>query len=217
MPYSQTVDAIAWWAQPRRERLGAWIAQYQSSLDVQHRRVISQIVGELGVRTLLEIGCHCGPNLIRLAMDYPAMHMAGFDVNAEAVDAGKAWVEQKGLTSRIRLDRATFPQGTQKSTTGCVDVVLSCYTLAYVSVADIDAALYECGRLAKKAVILAEPMTEDAKETETFMTNGYHEWGHRYSARVPWIATLRNCYMSLVPVSPPVDRLKSILVLRRES
>jgi len=217
MAYNQTVDATAWWAEPRRERTAAWIEQYQTSLDIHHRKVISKIVGELDAKTVLEIGCHCGPNLVRLAVDYPSLLLAGFDVNADAIEAGKAWIAQKGLSHRIRLDRATFPTGTEKSTTGCVDVVLSCYTLAYVSVKDIDAALYECGRLAKNAVVLAEPMTDGPTEGETFMTNGYHEWAHRYQARAPWISTLRNCQLSIVPVSPPVDRLKSILVLRRES
>jgi hypothetical protein len=215
--YSQTVDAASWWAQPRQERTAAWIAQYQTSLTMRHRLAISQIVGGLGARSLLEIGCHCGPNLIRLAMDHPSLVLAGFDVNADAIAAGKAWVQQKGFISRIRLDRATFPKATEKSTTGCVDVVLSCYTLAYVAPADIDASLYEVGRLAARAVILAEPMTEGATEGETFMANGYHEWAHRFTARLPWIQSLRGCHASTVTVSPPVDRLKSILILRRES
>lgn len=209
-----TIESQGWWAQARGDRAQGWNENYQKSLHTRHRTIISQIVGELGdVQTILEVGCHCGPNLIRLATDYPQLRGTGLDVSADAITFGTAWVAQRHLQDRITLRQAPFPQGTEHLASGSVDVVLTCYAIgAYMADADLTAALYEMGRLAKRAVILAEPMIEGPTRAKHTM-NGYIEWHHDYRRAIQWISTLNQRRARIVPVAPPVDSLDAILVL----
>ncbi len=62
MAASVATQAITdWWARPREQSAKNWIANYQKSLDVRHRTQLAEIVSDLKVTSLLEIGCHCGP------------------------------------------------------------------------------------------------------------------------------------------------------------
>lgn len=214
--HAQTLEAANWWARPRGEQAGAWIANYQKSLHLRHRVAISQIVGELQPSTLLEVGCHCGPNLIRLATDHPALKIAGLDASPEAIAAGQQWASNAGFGVRVELAVGRFPQATEKFPTGAFDVVLSCYTLAYIAPQDLDAALYEIGRIAKHAVILAEPQALDAAPgTQRHTMSGYSEWAHNYEIARRWTKTLSGRRARVVPVAPPVDALNAILVLEQ--
>ena len=211
--HAATIESGDWWARPRGEESSRWIANYQASVGHRHRTVISQIVQELGATSLLEVGCHCGPNLIRLAQDHLTLQCYGLDANADSITAGQQWVARAGLGDRVELKPGRFPVATEKFPTGAFDVVLSCYSLAYIAPVDLDAALYEIGRLATHAVILAEPQVFQGTATTRQTLGGYAEWQHPYQATVPWIATLRHRRVRVVPVDPPVDALSAVLVL----
>lgn len=204
-----TKAAVDWWSQSRGAESGAWIENYKTSLEARHRLAISRIVGDLKPRTLLEVGCHCGPNLVRIALDHPTVKCAGIDPSAEAIAAGRAWVQSLDLHRRIGFNEGAFPLGTEALPSGGVDVVLSCYTIGYLEPDDLDDALYEMGRLASQAVILAEPMDGPGRYT----LGGYQEWHHPYLERQKWIGTLRDRKVAIVGVDPPVDALSQILVL----
>ncbi len=228
--HADTLEAAQWWAHPRGADSQSWIANYQRSLTASHRVLISKIVGELQAETVFEIGAHCGPNLVRLAMDYPTIQAHGIDVNVEAITAGKAWVTQRGFADRVHLTAQRFPEGTQRTPTGFVDVALSCYTLGYVAPADLDDALYELGRIATRAIIIAEPMTLDgetkpalhrlgglAKAARNIGNTMYSEWAHDYRHALEWIGNLRGATTRIVPVTPAIDRLNAILVVERRN
>lgn len=214
--HTDTVRSAEWWARSRGATTGNWISNYQRSLDARHRRQISAIVDELGAETLFEVGCHCGPNLVRVATDLPHIQAMGIDASVEAVTAGRAWVTQLALADRVQLTAQRFPEGTQGTPSGFADVVLSCYTLAYIAPSDLDAALYEMGRLASRALILAEPMPLPGQALEPIhRMNGYNEWAHDYQAALEWIGNLRGVKTRILPVEPAVDRLSAILVVER--
>ena len=214
--HALTVEAANWWARPRGDRSAGWIATYKNSLQTRHRGVISHIVGALGAASIVEVGCHCGPNLIRLATDHPTLtQLAGVDISQEAIEAGNIWAASLGLSDRIQLVTGRIPDASQTLVDRCVDVVLSCYSLAYQAPDDLDATLWEMGRLARKAVILAEPMT-DKPRSESFRTlQGYQEWAHNYQAARAWLSTWKDMTIALYDVSPAVDRLASVLVATR--
>lgn len=213
--HAQTIEATDWWARPRGATSANWIANYQRSVPARHRTAIAAIVQALQAESLLEVGCHCGPNLVRLAQQRdPALQLTGIDANAEAVAAGQAWVAAQGYGDRIQLQVGRCPAATQGLASGCVDVVLSCYTLAYVAPADLDAALYELGRLATRAVVIAEPMGRGP--TPTRALSGYSEWTHDYQEATQWIGSLAGMTTRIVPIVPPVDKLNAILVLTRD-
>jgi hypothetical protein len=213
--HTQSVQAAEWWARPRGVQAQSWVQNYQRSLGARHRQLISQLVGELKAETVFEVGCHCGPNLIRICRDHPTVHAHGIDASAEAVVAGRGWVAQLGLADRVQVTAQRFPEGTAATPSGFADVVLSCYTLAYVAPADLDAALYEMGRIAARAVVLAEPMPIEGPIAHVHRMNGYSEWAHDYQAALAWIGNLRGVKTRLVPVRPAVDRLNAILVVER--
>lgn len=211
--HAATVEAGNWWARSRGADKDAWIAQYQRSLTHRHRNAIVEIVKGLGAETLIEVGCHCGPNLVRLAQEMPELRMIGVDINQEAIDAGRLWVKSMGLERRIQLNCGRIPQMTADTPTGSCEVVLSCYALAYIAPPDLDAVLYEMGRLATKAVVLAEPMGEQAGASRAF--SGYSEWVHDYQGASRWMRTWQGMTKTVVPIEPPIDRLNGILVARR--
>jgi cyclopropane fatty-acyl-phospholipid synthase-like methyltransferase len=213
--HTQTVEAGNWWARPRGANNAQWVQTYQKSLAARHRDAIVEIVKGLPeVKTVLEVGSHCGPNLIRLAQAMPEVEQfSGVDINADAVAAGQRWVASLGLQSRIELAAGRVPDMTEALPTGCVDVVLSCYALAYFAPEDLDAVLWEMGRLAKRALVLAEPMPGGPPRPP--QVTDYQEWAHDYQGASKWLNTWRGCTLHTVPVDPPVDRLHSILVAVR--
>lgn len=214
--HTETIEAADWWARPRGATAANWIANYQRSLQARHRDVISGLVQGLDATTLLEVGCHCGPNLMRLAQDCPALRLIGVDINEEAVSAGRQWMATAGLSSRVQLNVGRFPAVTSGIADGTFDVVLSCYALAYVAPVDLEAALCEMGRLATRAVILAEPMGLTATPvTSSRSLSGYTEWAHRYYEAFKWVSVLQGVTIRIVPIDPPVDKLNAVLVAQR--
>jgi len=214
--HAQTVEATDWWAKSRGQTTANWIANYQKSLASRHRTVLVEVLTKLGAQTVLEVGCHCGPNLIRLAEALPTASLHGIDANADAVQAGRTWVADRNLASRVQLHVGRFPDATAAIASGTYDVVLTCYALAYIAPADLDAALYECGRLATKAIVLAEPLSAGAQsEGEKRAFSGYSEWAHPYQEASRWIGSLAGMTTTIVPVTPPVERLGAVCVLAR--
>jgi predicted O-methyltransferase YrrM len=213
--HAQTVEAANWWAKSRGRDNASWIANYQNSLKGRQRTAIVEIVkGLSGVTSVLEVGCHCGPNLIRLAQELPGIEqLTGVEINADAVKAGQRWVEHEGLQDRVSIVEGRVPDKTDILPSECVDVVLSCYALAYIAPTDLDAVLYDVGRLAKRAVILAEPMPGSTPRAASL--TDYQEWVHDYQAASKWIPTWRGMTQTIVPVTPPIDRLQGILVAVR--
>lgn len=213
--HAETAEAVGWWARPRGAQTDDWIGHYRNSLrQPQREAIVGALRGIPGVTSVLEVGCHCGPNLIRLAQDIPTLEqLTGIDVNVDAVKAGRSWVQTLGLHDRIDIVQGRIPDKTAALASGCVDVVVSCYALAYIAPPDLDAVLYELGRLAAKALVLAEPMPGGGERPAQW--SGYREWAHDYAAAAKWLGTWRGCALTIVPVGPPVERLRSMLVATR--
>lgn len=217
---TQTREAAQWWANPRGAKTASWVDTYRNSLAHRHRDAIVSVVQGLGadVTSVLEVGSHCGPNLVRLARACPQLtQLSGVDVNAEAVAAGQRWMATLGLGDRVELAHGRIPEVTHALPAQCVDVVVSCYALAYIAPGDLDAVLYEMGRLATRAIVLAEPMPGGPAARTVIWQTEYHEWAHDYQAAAQWIGTWRGCQTTVVPIDPPVDRLNGILVATRAS
>lgn len=212
-----TVQTGDWWARPRGDHAAEWVSAYQKSLQARHRSLIVKAVKDIHPESLLEVGCHCGPNLVRLAQELPELDMIGIDASAEAITSGRSWVEHHGFKTRIQLNVGRVPDALYRLPSGSFDVVLSCYTLAYVAPSDLDIVLYELGRLATHAVILAEPMTTAGSSVETRSMSGYTEWAHNYVKATKWIGSWHGKTITTSPVAPPVDRLNGIVVGRASS
>lgn len=215
--HAQTIEAAEWWARERGERTASWITNYQQSVRARHRDVIARLVGAVAPTSVLELGCHCGPNLVRLAQDYPGIReLVGIDANADAITEGTRWMAQLRLESRVTLAQGRLPQAISALPDRSVDVVLTCYALAYVAPGDLDAVLWEMGRVARTAVVIAEPMTIGIPGQQKRSLSGYVEWAHNYLDASHWIGTWRGCTLQMTPIDPPVDQLANVLVVRRD-
>jgi len=202
-----------WWARDRGADTARWVANYQQSLGGRQRTALLEIIKALTAETVLEVGCHCGPNLMRFATECPTLRMIGIDISPDAVTAGRAWSVARGVSDRVQFNVGRVPEALDRLPAGSADVVLSCYTLAYLAPADLDAALYAMGRVARRAVVVAEPMVFAPSEaTGTRSLSGYCEWRHCYIDRQRWIGTMRDWTMRRIDLSPPVDRLNGIVV-----
>jgi len=212
-----SVETAAWWARPRGPAAGQWIANYQTSLTARHRTLLVDLVKRFQPATLLEVGSHCGPNLIRLCEEMPDLSCSGVDASGEAIEAGRHWAFTKGLSERLELQCGTFPAVTSGVKSGEVDLVISCYALAYVSPSDLGDALYEVGRLATKGAVLLEPIPAGPGDVNErgWNASGYREWIHDYQDAMRWVGSMRGWACEIVPVHPPVDRLNAAMVLTR--
>jgi hypothetical protein len=135
---------------------------------------------------------------------FPQARLGGCDVNQEAVDhARQCW-------PGVRC--GAFPAVSASLPAGAVDVVLSCYALAYVSPEDLGAALDEASRLARKAVILCEPMSWDGR-TGIREDGAYAEWMHPYIHRLMTRPSYLGWTATGQMVSYDSNRLTGLIVL----
>lgn len=210
------MGAEAFWAADRGEWTPAWLQEYEASITRPYRQQIVDAIVALQATSLLEVGCHCGPNLRRIAKACPSMRLLGVDVNRTAVDAGKAAVVRDGFADRVTLYHAAFPRQTYGLEDGCVDVVLTCYALAYLAPRDLPEALSEAGRIARRAVVLVEPMAVNGLTPAGVRTLDYEEWRHDYPAAIAWVQTLAGSRHRMARLDPPADRLNAMLILEKD-
>src|SRR5450631_3383189 len=83
---SESEKATAYWAGLR---------EYHQTNDghassVERSTWVSNLVGELGLQSLLEVGTNSGRNLQVLRLAHPNVRLAGIDVNQRAIDFAKS-------------------------------------------------------------------------------------------------------------------------------
>jgi hypothetical protein len=221
--------AERFWTADRGPGTARWIQEYATSRDRPHRgpivRAVQQLVTQMGCESVLEVGCHCGPNLHGIAQACPTLTCVGVDINRVAVDAGKQAVGCRcGATlmpttvcaNRMHVYHAAFPTQTSHLATGCFDIVLTSYLLAYIGPRELPDALYELGRLARVAVVIAEPMVLSTPQADdTIERPGYVEWRHDYRAQLPWVQTLARRHAEIEPLPRAMGRLNGLLIAVR--
>lgn len=154
--------SLAFWQRKPATGPGSWEA-YWDTLRAPHRDAIVQAFRELpAFDSVLEVGAGPGVNLWRLLEAFPDIDLTGLDVSEAAVDDGtRRFANAMELGTlpgmgRIALCAGVLPEALQAMDP--VDVVLACYALAYVPPADIQATIQQLLTLARRAVVLLEPM-----------------------------------------------------------
>jgi len=185
------------------------VDRYQASVAAPHRTVLLEALAACQPwRRLHELGCHMGPNLARIRERFPDALVSGCDVDANAIAAGQAWFDDDpnvALWQADLFDDLNVPYF-QKP-----DVLLTCYTLAYVHPDDLSVVLRRLVQEAQRAIVLAEPMAAGASR----LTHGaFPEWAHDYAAALATAVadagrTARAC---LWHIQPPVDCLNAVLL-----
>ncbi len=184
-----------------------WFNKYWDSTQGSQRDAIigaMEGVGDFG--SVLEIGCHVGPNLRRIHQRWPTVDLLGMDIHPGAIQFGREhaaaegwhWAGYPGDLRELGLLGA-----------GVADVVLSCYSLAYLDPRDIDAVLAAALACATKAVIVCEPMVVEGEEF--YVPPGpktVAEYHYHYISR---LSDLGNCRVTLTPLIPPHARLNALV------
>jgi SAM-dependent methyltransferase len=152
-------NALAFWN--RKDAVG-WDA-YWDTLGAPHRDALIDALRKLPpFRSLLEVGCGPGVNLFRVLQAFPDVDVTGVDVSQAAIDNGdsrfRRAIEAGELpgAGRAALCSGELPEALD--VLDSVDVVLSCYSLAYVHPVDIRRTIEKLLELADQAIVIAEPM-----------------------------------------------------------
>jgi len=184
-----TADAQFYWA--NHHGGAAWIAEYRGTVDVASRQWALEAVRTFGLaRSVLEIGCHCGPLLRQLAALPGIRDVYGLDINAEAVAAAR----EDGLTAIV----GGVPEALTRLSTRSIDVIVSSYCLAYVAPIDLPRTLGECLRIARMGLVLIEPSAGPGVDSAVFTDGKYVEWRHEY---LDALARARR----RMPIAPAVE------------
>lgn len=202
----QTAEATAHWA-TRHESRPDWARHYWESTGLPHRQIVLDVLADLPPwDSLLELGCNAGPNLRLIGQAWPLAELVGLDVNPAALEEARTQRRQ-GALSRVALLQGTIPDDLMGWPTGSVDVVLSVYALAYVAPADLTRTLFEAQRIARQALVLAEPMPTPEAPAGLIPDAGRLEWRHDYATPL----TAWGHRVTVRPV-PPVDALNACLL-----
>lgn len=201
------MTATSFWTAPRSATdTTEWVSHYWDSATAPHRDIVVQLVGAFRPESVLEVGCHCGPNLRRLADAYPEMRCDGLDVNVDVVVAGRELFRPYG--DRIRLFYCEFPHGTHSWVDGIYDLVFSCYSLAYIAPPFLANALEQMLRLAKEAVVIVEP-----SGTGQYLARGdYAEWRHDYGRELARVVRGRPLWHYAITPAP-ANGLDSVFIV----
>ena len=117
--YKTEQEHLGYWSARQTD----WKASYLDTWEHPHRQMIVDALREFDFDSVLEVGCASGPNLFRLAREFPGVRLSGTDVNGEAIKTARRY-----LAGDLRvgtLAQADFPDQ-------CADVVLTDMVLIYV-------------------------------------------------------------------------------------
>lgn len=138
-----------------------WAENYISpqALHHSHRKLLIQAIARHApFKSVLEIGCASGPNLILLAEKFPQTELWGIDISNYAITVGKDYIKKHSF-SNIHLKTGsaeTLKNFPDKS----FDIVFTDAVLIYIGPEKIKEVIREMVRVAKYAIILVEWCSE---------------------------------------------------------
>jgi hypothetical protein len=166
-----------------RKRSGeAWVETYWSD-DRSPRRdcIIDALRSSFGApASVLDVGCNAAPNLRRVAAEFPACRLVGFDINREAIDGAKQRFAELGIDAELSV--GSYYDVLPAFATASIDVVLSSYAFAYVPPANLGQVLADIVRIARIGLVLAEPMAFGGARPAGVLTVPWYDWRHDYVA-----------------------------------
>lgn len=177
---------VDWWRDTHND--DASVGKMWDSWAMPHRdHVLGALTLLSPVSSVYELGCGSGPNLRRIREFAPSVALGG----AEPCEALAAWAEQR---LGIVVDRTVLPEVTNGVPW---DVVLSCYTLAYLDTPDVMAVLRTLRSRGHRALVLLEPDARGDMEGLGVMQQGPDEHGRTLVSMPIWL----HDYFTLLPAA----------------
>lgn len=131
-----------------RDRKIDWNAHYLSTYTHPHRSVILEVLRTFPWRSLWEIGCGPGPNLVAIAKDMPGKELGGNDINPDAIALARQ-------TFKGAIFEVCSSEDILLSDKSC-DVILSDMSLIYIGPTKIKKVLEELKRIARNRIVFVE-------------------------------------------------------------
>lgn len=165
---SATGTATQKWSQQDKSFGPGWADHYWQTQGLDSRGKVVEALHGFQWKTLVELGCNAGPMLARIKTEFPEAELGGIECNEVAVKAA----QKQGLNVVVNDLMTWLPSCPPAEW----DVILTHYTLAYISPEDLHAVLWQMKRIAKVGVVIAEPTGPQR------MVYEYPEWAHPYPA-----------------------------------
>lgn len=140
-----------------------FLESYRDSVNHPHRKLILDYLKDKDFDFLLEVGCCNAPNLKLIRTKYSNVNLAGQDINKEAIDNARKWVGG----SHFQVCKLPDIYASDKS----YDYVLADACLMYVK--DINKALSEMKRVARKGVIIFDWETDNEEKVSYSYTRNW--------------------------------------------
>jgi ubiquinone/menaquinone biosynthesis C-methylase UbiE len=149
-----------------------WNAHYLVTAEHPHRYIIVEVLKSFPWRSLWEIGCGPGANLVRIATDIPGRELGGSDINADAIDLARK-------TFKNALFEVSSCEDTLLSDKAC-DVTLSDMVLIYIGPNKIKKVLKEIKRYTRGRIVLVEfDSSKWWRRLWLRWTTGYHSYNYK--------------------------------------
>lgn len=213
---SATAQASAFWAERHTTYGPSWFDRYWNDTAAPHRAAVIETIQSVHRRrpitSVIELGCHVGTNLRLLGEALPHLALSGVDINAEAIRHGEErFAALEGAAAPPSLVHGSLIEHLGTLRSGSIDVIFSCYALSYVAPADLPRTVRAMLRVARRALVIAEPMWLDDPEMPYELLKGIPEYRHN------WIGVLRRFgvprqRLSIVEI-PRADHLNAVLTL----
>jgi hypothetical protein len=164
-----------------------------------HRELVIEAVRQLApFESLLEIGCHSGPNLVRLARSFPSARFSGLDLNPEFIAPGRAWMREQSI-GNVELEVATAGSLADRASRS-VDILLADAVLMYVGPEHIVETLRHMRRIARRGLVIVDWMLR-ADDSRMHHWCDLH-WVHNYSALIGNFAP--ECIFHVTKIPPEI-------------
>lgn len=151
-PPRTTDDVANDWARRGGEE---WLKGYGESWDRPHRHLLVECVAQFEpISSVLELGCHAGPNLRLLATRFPDATISGVDVNLASIEEAR---RSLGEFPNVIAKHADLRRELESTHNDAVDCIVSCFALAYIDPQAVVEVLGNAWRATSKALILMEP------------------------------------------------------------
>jgi hypothetical protein len=211
--------AEAYWRTRHHTAPEGWADHYWDAWEQPHRQTLQTLVGWVrrvtepqDDETLVEIGCNAGPNLRRWAQAWPRVKLVGIEINTAAIHRLIQGAEAEGWIDRLTVVIPSDPQDPLrdvKNHVNQVDVIVSCYSLTYLTEARL--TIERAVKLAVKGLVLAEPTLLGPPAT-TWPVSSAPETHRDY---LPLVVRAHPRAETLtVEIDPPVDRLNGMVAAR---
>lgn len=151
-----------------------WEKDYASTPNHPHRDLIIERLKKIRFKSLMEIGCNAGPNLLRIQEEFPKAQLGGIDINADAIATAQRLLPKWKLSLEVRsADNIFF---SSKS----IDVILTDALLIYIGGEKINKVLSEIKRMARNYVIFCEFHSESwLKRLGLKLVSGYNAYDYK--------------------------------------